>query len=100
MAGCKVQGSRTGLQDVPSRSTSTQRKMWIQVGVCFYMEIKAGNCMGGVTSLPVTPGGAQEHLAGKLVTTWVWTQWDTRPRTVVYHYTGEDKADRQTSGRP
>ena len=51
-------------------------------------------------SLPVTPGGAYEHLAGKLVTTWAWTQWDTRPCTVVYRYTGEDKADGQTSGRP
>ena len=51
-------------------------------------------------SLPVTPGGAYEHLAGKLVTTWVLTQWDTRPHMVVYHYTGEDKADGQMSGRP
>ena len=56
--------------------------------------------MGGVTSLPVTPGSAYKHLAGKLMTTWVWTQWDTRPHTVVYCYTGEDKADRQTSGHP
>ena len=56
--------------------------------------------MGGVTSLPVTPGSAYEHLAGKLVTTWVWTQWDTRLHTVVYRYTGEDKADRQMSGCP
>ena len=29
------------------------------------MEIKAGNCMRGVTSLPVTPGGTSRHLAGK-----------------------------------
>ena len=35
------------------------------MGVCVYMEIKVGNCMGGVTSLPVTPGGAYEHFGGK-----------------------------------
>ena len=38
-------------------------------------------------------------LAGKLVTTWAWTQWDTRPCLVVYCYKGEGKADGQTSGR-
>ena len=65
MAGRKVQGSHTGLQDVLSRSMSTQRKTWIQVGVRFYKEIKVGNRMGGVTSLPVTPGGMSGHLVGK-----------------------------------
>ena len=34
----------------------------------------------------------------KWVTTLTWTQWDTRPRMVVYRYEGEDKADRQMSG--
>ena len=34
------------------------------------MEIKVGNrMMGGVTSLPVTPGSTSKHLAGKLETT-------------------------------
>ena len=37
-------------------------------------------------------------LAGKLVTTWTWTQWDTRPCPVVYRYKGEGKADGQMSG--
>ena len=53
-----------------------------------------------MTSLPVTPGGVYEHLEGKPVTTWALTQWDTRLRTVVYCYTGEDKANGQTSGCP
>ena len=48
MAGRKVQGSHTGLQDVLSRLTSTQRKTWIWVGVHFYTVIKVGNCTGGV----------------------------------------------------
>ena len=55
------------------------------------MEIKAGNHMrGGVTSLPVTPGGTSKHLAGKPETT---GQWNTRPRTVVNRYMGGDKTD-------
>ena len=33
------------------------------------MEIKVGNHMGGVTSLPVIPGNTSEHLAGKQETT-------------------------------
>ena len=70
------------------------------MGVHFYTEIKAGNSTRwGVTSLPVTPGSAYKHLAGKLVTTWAWTQWDTRPCLVVHHYKGEGKADGQMSGR-
>ena len=48
MAGCKVQGSHTGLQDVPSRSTSTQRKTVDLSGGHFYMEIKVGNRMRGM----------------------------------------------------
>ena len=32
-------------------------------------------------------------LVGKPVTTWAWTQWDTRPCLVVYRYQGEGKAD-------
>ena len=35
------------------------------MGVHFYMEIKAGNCTGDVTSLPVTPGSAYEHFGRK-----------------------------------
>ena len=38
-------------------------------------------------------------LVGKPVTTWAWTQWDTRPCLVVYRYQGEGKADGQRSGR-
>ena len=69
------------------------------MGVHFYTEIKAGNYMrGGVTSLPVTPGGVYDHFGRKLVTSWMWTQWNTRPFPVVYHYKGEDKADGQMSG--
>ena len=49
-------------------------------------------------SLPVTSGGAYKHLAGKPVTTWAWTQWDSRPCPVVYRYKGEGKANGQTSG--
>ena len=37
-------------------------------------------------------------LVGKPVTTWTWTQWDTRPCPVVYRYKGEGKADGQMSG--
>ena len=39
------------------------------MGVHSYTEIKVGNCMGGVISLPVTPGSMSGHLAGKLETT-------------------------------
>ena len=35
------------------------------MGVHFYMEIKAGISMAGVTSLPVTPGGGYEYFGGK-----------------------------------
>ena len=43
------------------------------------MEIKAGNHMRGVTSLPVTPGGTSRHLAGKLETT------EQRPSETLGH---------------
>ena len=46
MAGRIVQGSRTGLQDVPSRSTSTQETDLDRVH--FYTEIKAGISIRGV----------------------------------------------------
>ena len=47
----------------------------------------------GVMSLPVTPGGTSGHLAGKTRDNWARVQWNTRPRTVVNHYTGGDKTD-------
>ena len=37
-------------------------------------------------------------LVGQPVTTWTWTQWDTRPCPVVYNYQGEGKADGQMNG--
>ena len=68
------------------------------MGVQFYMEIKAGNCTMGVWH------HYQWHLvvhmtilAGKPVTTWTWTQWETRPCPVVYRYKGEGNSDGQTS---
>ena len=47
----------------------------------------------GVTSLPVTPGGTSGHLGGKTGDNWTQVQWNTRPRTVVNHYTGGDKTN-------
>ena len=41
------------------------------------MRIVAGNCMGGVTSLMVTSGGAYGLFGGKLATAWSESQWDT-----------------------
>ena len=46
--GHKVQGSCTGLQDVPSRSTSTQRLPDIKMDMGFYTDFRQETaCEGG-----------------------------------------------------
>ena len=99
MAGRIVQGSHTGLQDVLSRSTSTQKRHGSRWGSAFIWKLRQEITWGGVWC------HYEWHLAvhmsilvGKLVTTWMWTQCDTRPCLVVYHYKGEGKADGQMSG--
>ena len=53
--------------------------------------------MGGVTSLPVTPGGMYGPFGRKTGTDWAWTQWKTRPSSAAYCGEGEGKANGQTS---
>ena len=60
-----VQGSHTGLQDVPSRSTSTQKRHGSRWGSAFIRKLRRELAQGGVMSLPVTPGDAYEHFARK-----------------------------------
>ena len=70
MAGCKVKGSSTVLQDVLPRWTSTQKTLSLDKGGHFYMRIKLGNCtMGAVTSLIVTSGGTYWVFGRKLAIT-------------------------------
>ena len=65
MAGRIVQGSHTGLQDVLSRLTSTQKRHGSRWGSAFIWKLRWELVQGGVMSLPVTPGDAYEHFGGK-----------------------------------
>ena len=65
MAGRIVQGSHTGLQDVRSRLTSTQKRHGSRWGSAFIWKLRWEITRGGVTSLPVTSGSAYEHFGGK-----------------------------------
>ena len=65
MAGRIVQGSHTGLQDVPSRLMSTQKRHGSRWGSAFIQKLRQELARGGVTSLPVTPGSAYKHFGKK-----------------------------------